>query len=168
MILPISITVISFLLDGLFSLIIPFDSIFMFKSFFTLMSLIVLFPYFVYRERQYYILSFVTGLLYDLIYTNTLLLNALLFLSTAILIRYIYKEIQNNIANGVVISVLILFIYNTLTYVILNIIGVTTTPYSIFLSHLIFIDIINVLYFVITYIIARRIADTIKLRYIDK
>lgn len=160
--------IISFLLDGVLSFLIPFNEIFLFKSFFTIVSLVVLFPYTVRNKKIYYLIPFITGLFFDLIYTNTIILNALLFMIIFILIKSFYTVLQNNLFNGIVMIIISIFIYNIFTYFILNMIGINTLPFSIFFGQLIFIYIINIFYFIITYFIIKRLANRFHLEYIDK
>lgn len=161
MILLILFIVISFLLDGLLSVIIPFDTLYLFKTFFSLVSIVVLFPYLEYNNKLYFLIVFVLGLFFDIVYTNTIMLNAILFLFFSYVTRYLYTLLRNNLLNGIVISSIIIFFYNLLTYTILVVIGISTYPFIMFLYQFIFIDIINILYFIVAY-------QLIKLIYNDK
>lgn len=151
-------SILSFLLDGLLSTIIPFNSIFLFKTYFSIVSLVLIYPYFL-HNKKYYIIALVMGILFDLVYTNTIFLNIFTFLTTSYLISIIYNLLQNKIINGIVITIITLFFYNTLTYLMLFMYKTTSLNYGFFLSNFIFIVLINVLYFVILYFALKKITN---------
>lgn len=72
------IVVFSLLLEGIWSLLVPTQSVF--SSLFPLISLIFIYPLFKVHNHSYFKTCFIVGLFYDVIYTNTLLFHALLFL----------------------------------------------------------------------------------------
>ena len=90
----IIIVLISFILEGIISKYIPMNTV-LFESFFTVISLIIIYPYFHNKEKKYFTLAFFTGLFYDIVYTNTFLFNAIIFL----VISYIVKKINAYISN---------------------------------------------------------------------
>ena len=95
----------------------------LFESLFTLISLIIIYPYFHNKERNYFILSFLIGLLYDIVYTNTFLFNAIMFLIIAYIIKKINSYISNNYINVAIISLIIIIIYRLIVYLVLCLIN---------------------------------------------
>ena len=63
----IIIVLISFILEGIISKYIPMNTV-LFESFFTVISLIIIYPYFHNEEKKYFTLAFFTGLFYDIVY----------------------------------------------------------------------------------------------------
>lgn len=166
MIYLIIFVIFSYLLDGFISMIIPINNIYLYKSFFSLISIIVIYPYFTYDKKQFIIITFILGLLYDLVYTNTFMLNAIIFTVISLLTIELYKILRNNIINGIIICIIDLFLYNTIVYIILKIFNVRTIPISLFLSNLLFIILINILYFSITYVLIKRFQKQLKVKCI--
>lgn len=111
----ILIMVLSFFLDGICSNLIQISSLF--YPLFSLLSLVIIFPYFSKKNRRkYYIYAFLIGLTYDILYTNTLFLNSLYFLAAGIFINLLYNLITNNIYSCILISIFIIICYRLFTY----------------------------------------------------
>ena len=72
------ISIISFILDNLISNFINHNSLF--YPLFTMLSLIIIYPKFNKKDNKYYICSFILGLIYDITVSDTLFLNAFIFL----------------------------------------------------------------------------------------
>ena len=130
MIFQIIIVIISFLLDGILSNFLPFmmNDLSFFTPFFTLISIIIIYPFFDKEERKYYILVGIVGFLYDLFYTNLLFANTIFFLLIAFIISYIYKKIQVNLLTNLFLIILTLLLYHlifTLSLFIFNVVPVS-------------------------------------------
>lgn len=110
----ISICVFSFLFDGIFSLIFNTNSLFL--SLFSIMCLIVIYPYLKNRNNIFYI-GPIMGLFFDIVYTQTLFLNTLLFFLITFLIYFYYKYMPFNIINTLLISFFSIIIYRSMTYI---------------------------------------------------
>ena len=95
-----AILIISFILDGIFSNFLPSNSIF--NSLFTLVSLIIVYPYFNGNRHDYYKYAFILGLAYDLIYTDTVIFYAFVFLSVSFIISRFMLVLANNYLNIVI------------------------------------------------------------------
>lgn len=126
---------------------------------FTLISLIIIYPYLYNLKKDYYIICFIMGLLYDIAYTDTLFLNAIIFLFIGFIILKINIFFTNNIFNTILMSIIIISIYRIITYVFLGFINyinldITDLIYSIKDSL-----IINIIYCIITFKISNYIAN---------
>jgi len=108
---------LSFILDGL----IINNSFF--YPLFTLVSLVIIFPKFNKKNYNYYITCFIIGLLYDIVYTNTFLLNGIIYIILGFLIKLIYKKININTLKIILEIIFFISIYRILTFIILNILG---------------------------------------------
>ena len=71
-----TILIISFLLEGIISNFVPINGFL--APLFTLVALIIIYPLFD-EASEYYKYAFVTGLAYDLFYTDTILFHAIIF-----------------------------------------------------------------------------------------
>jgi len=112
----IIVLIISFILDSLISNFIPLNSILM--PLFTLMSLIIIYPYFNNHKNKYLLACFATGVCYDLIYTNTIITHAFLFLVIGFIITRLNLILSNNYVNVAIMAVIII-IYGIICMVIL-------------------------------------------------
>ena len=141
MLASIIILIISFILDGVLTNFLPFgvENISLFTPLLTIVALVVIYNFFYHKEKNYYILSFVIGILYDLFYTNLLFLDGLLFLLIAFVITKIYKVVGFN------------YMWIALDIVIFNLVPMSIYRLLYKISHSIILNIIygELLYFII-------------------
>ncbi|MBQ8234359.1 MAG: rod shape-determining protein MreD [Bacilli bacterium] len=141
---------ISLILDGIISnissILIPL---------FTLLSLIIIKPYYK-INKNYLILSFILGILYDIAYTDLLYINAILFLLTGYFIIFITKRLRDNIFNVTIISILTIIYYRTLSYLTYIISTKDIFNINILFKSIYSSIIINILYIIICYIITSK------------
>ena len=117
------ILLISFLLDGIVSFI--FNNNVMFNTLFSLMSLIIIFRYYKRREDLKYLITvFVVGLLVDIVYTDTLFLNAGIYLVIGIVIIKYFKLFTYNLLNSIILGFIIISLYRLLNFLALSNTGV--------------------------------------------
>ena len=90
---------ISLMIDGILTNFLPYNvsSLSLFTPLTTLVSLIIVYPLYYHRNRDYYMMAFILGIIYDLFYTNLLFLNGFLFLLIALLYVKLYREIGDGI-----------------------------------------------------------------------
>lgn len=106
---------ISFLLDlfllssiGTSSLLFPLCS---------LISTIIIYPFFKKHEfNKFLIISLIIGGIYDVVYTNTILLNIGIFLLCALIIKIVFNSFSYNLMNVIWVSLLIIIFYRALNY----------------------------------------------------
>ena len=121
MIFGIIVTVISFLIDSFLSnyLYVSVSNNNIFIPMFTLLSFIITLPYFNNQSNNYLISCFIFGLIYDITFTNTLLLNAALFTLIGFVIILLDNGLSNNYFNSIIKMLIVIIIFDSLTYVIL-------------------------------------------------
>ena len=151
------IIIFSFYLEGILSKI----NINYLISLTTLMSLILIYPYLFNNKKNYYIICFITGLIYDIAYTNTILLNACLFLTLGYLISIINNFITNNSFNVMIISIIIITIYRILNYFILIFIDYLEFDINSLIDSIIHSLIFNIIYISLIYKITDLISKKI-------
>lgn len=90
MVVAIIILVCSFLLDGILSNFLPYmiGDLSLFTPMFTIVSLVIVYPFFIKKLRYYFIGCFAIGICYDFMYTNLLFYNAILFTIIGILVFF--------------------------------------------------------------------------------
>ncbi len=116
------ILLISFFLDGIVSFV--FNNNILFNSLFSLMSLIIVFKYYKRREDLKYLINVsIVGLLMDIIYTDTLFLNAGIYLIVGIVVIKYYKFFTYNLLNSVILSFIVIILYRLLNFLVLSNIG---------------------------------------------
>ena len=85
MIISIIYLVISFLLEGIMSNIFPstLSNISYFTTIYIIISFAIIYPYFD-NDKKFFILIFIFGILFDILYTSTIFVNTFIF----IIIKY--------------------------------------------------------------------------------
>ena len=112
--------IISFLLDGLISNYTSINIInpSYFRTIFSLIALIISFNFFD-NEKKYLKILIIIGFLFDIIYTNTFLLNIVIFYILYLNINLLNNYIPNNLFTINIKSLISLTIYHILSYIIL-------------------------------------------------
>ena len=147
---------LSFLLDGVLSNLLCFSSYL--YPLFSLLSLVVLYPYFKKRDiRKYYFASMIMGFFYDIVYTNTLFLNFILFFLIAILVKMVYNLLPNNFFTLLCISFFIIIVYRLSIYLILLVTYQETISVFRLLKSISSSLLLNVGYIVLFYVILKKI-----------
>jgi hypothetical protein len=160
MILTIIILIISFLFEGFISnyLNISFLDNNYFSTLYTLITLIILYTYFN-NQKKYLILLIIFACVFDIVYTNTFILNIVLFLLVYYFNRFLDIYLPTNILTINIKTILSIFLYNFITFII-----IIFTNYSDYLfSTLINITIksipLTIIYTTISYIIITKIYE---------
>lgn len=112
------IVIVSFFLDGLLSI---YQGVF--RPTFTVVSLLIIYPLCNKKESNYFKLCLILGLAYDIFYTNTLMLNMLLFVLLGFVIHKMYQYLPLTFINTILINLAVLSLYHLLTFLLLCLIG---------------------------------------------
>ena len=157
MIFQIVIVIISFFLDGILTNYLPYmiNDLSLFAPYFTIVSLIIICPFFKKQINKYYILVGIIGFLYDLFYTNLLFANTIFFLLVAYIISFLYKKMALNLVTNIFLLILSLFIYHAIFVLCLFIFNVVPITYDKFLYLILHSIILNVIYGEILYLICK-------------
>lgn len=122
------ILLISFFLDGIVSFI--FNNNILFNPLFSLMSLIIVFKYYKRREDLRYLITIsIVGLLVDIVYTDTLFLNAGIYLIIGIIVIKYYKFFTYNLLNSIILGFIIISLYRLLSFLVLSNMGVISVDF---------------------------------------
>ena len=145
--LPIIIMTISLLLDGLLTNYLPFlvNDLSFFTPLFTLISIFIIYPLYRKKEKKYFISIFILGMLYDLLYTNLLFFNAVLFVFIGFIIRLIIKNFELSYMKIILYIVIVVVSYESLTLFFLgifNIIPISINRLIYKITHSLLINII--------------------------
>ena len=84
----------SFILDIILSNVLPFmkGDLSIFTSLFVPITIYLIYPFYKNQELKYYIESFIIGIIYDLIFTNLLFFDGVIFLIISLVSVKIYKN----------------------------------------------------------------------------
>ncbi len=148
---------ISLMIDGILTNFLPYNvsSLSLFTPLTTLVSLIIVYPLYYHRNRDYYMMAFILGIIYDLFYTNLLFLNGFLFLLIALLYVKLYREIGDGIIRILINIVLCIVIYELLTAGIILVFNLVPITFSKVLYKIDHSLLFNLIYGEILYLILK-------------
>ena len=145
--IPLIIITLSLILDGILSNIFPYtvNNLSLFTPLLTLISIYLIYPFYKKKEKKYLITLFLTGIIYDLLYTNLIFYNAIIFTIIGIISKYIYKHYEINYLNIIIQIVLIVTIYellNALIIILFNLVPMSITRLFYKITHSLLLNII--------------------------
>ena len=163
MIFQVIILVLSFLLDGILSNFFSYmlGSLSLFTPYFTVVSLIIIYPYFIKNKKKYFLVAGILGFLYDLFYTNLLFANLIFFLILALTINYIFQKIELNFLTNFLVIIFIIVFYHViyaLSLFVFNVVPISFEKVGYLILHSIFSNIIygEILYLICKYLPYKR------------
>lgn len=141
------ILIISLLLDGILTNYLPYlvNDLSYFTPSLTLISIIIIYPYFVKKQKNYFITIFLLGFIYDLFYTNLYFYHAVIFFLIGYLLLKVDKFLPRNMINFMFIIIGTIIFYEGLTGILLyifHIVPVTITKVLYKITHSILINVI--------------------------
>ena len=165
MIVAVTYVIISFLLDGIISNLISFNLVdpSWFKTIYSIISLVILYNYFD-NQKKYLSILIVLGIFFDIVYTNTFILNVVVFLIIYLILSRLDYVITTNIFTINLKSIVCISSYHILTYIILLLSNYNN--YSIKLLGLILIRsiIMTIIYTSISYLLMNKIYDNKRIK----
>lgn len=163
----IIVVIISFLLDALISSHIGYTlaNPSLFKTIFTIVSLVSIYPYFN-NDKKYLYILIITGILFDIIYTGTFLFVTLIFIIIYLVNKFLDFFLPFNLFNINVLSVVSIYTYHIISFIILNL--VKYNSYSIKLLFNIIVNSVigTIIYTTIIYFILRYIYEKLNIKQI--
>ena len=126
MFISLIIATVSLILDIILNNFLPYmlGNLSFFTPMFTVVSLLFIYYFFRKRERHYYIFSFILGVVYDLIFTNLLFYNGILFLAISFIVFLIWaiasssNELQD-VNTALILAIITARSKNIITFFIL-------------------------------------------------
>lgn len=165
MIVAITYVIISFFLDGIISNLIPFNLVdpSWLKTIYSVISLVIIYNYFD-NQKKYLSLVIILGIFFDIVYTNTFVLNVIVFLIIYLILSKLDYTITTNIFTINLKSIVCISSYHILTYIILLLANYNN--YSIKLLGLILVRsiIMTVIYTTISYLLMNKIYDNKRIK----
>ncbi|MDO5569695.1 MAG: hypothetical protein Q4G04_06330 [bacterium] len=167
MVLSTIILIISFFIDNISSNLIAYtltnSSILM--TIYTVVALVVIYPYFD-NDKKYLILTLAFGLLFDIASSNTFLLNTTIFFLIALIIKFIYMFLSDNVLTTIIISVIAIVLYYLLSYFIVIIVNYGDYPIFLLWEAIYKSLIMTIIYSVILYFIAQILYNKFNIKFI--
>ena len=161
MIIVYIISLLSFFLESIMSKILSSNLLF------CLVTLVISYPFFKNEDNKYYIYSFIFGLSYDLVYTDTFLFNAFLFLLVSILIKNINLHFSNNPISVLIFSFISILTYKILSFFSLVIVGYLEFSFNVLKTAIKDSLLINLVYVLLAYLITDYFSKKYRILKID-
>ena len=158
MIIMIIYATISFLLDGLLSnyMSVGIVNLSFFRTIFSVISLVIMLNFFDEHKRYFYILTILGGL-FDIVFTNTFLLNVFIFYVIYFILGKINYYVPNNLLMINLKAYLAIVIYHCLSYFILVMADYGNYPFYLLGSILGHSVITTVIYATCSYLLLKKI-----------
>ena len=156
------ILITSFLLDGIVSNYLPLNGIW--NQLFTITSLIIVYPYFNGNKREYYKYSFILGIFYDLIYTDTIIFNAFMFLLMARIIVKLASVLSDTYINLLIITLMLIIVYRSVTYILMVITGNLIFDYHSLFKGIYNSILVNIIFVITMPLITKFISKKFKIK----
>ena len=117
----IFISMLSFFLDGILSKYISSSSLFL--PLFTIVSLIIIYPYFNNNYYRYFKYIAILGLLYDIAYMNMVFYNFFIFMLLGFINIFVNYFVSNRLYINIIITIILIIIYRSINFIFINITG---------------------------------------------
>lgn len=167
MIVSIIYLIISFFLENFMSIIFPstLSSISFFTTIYTVIGLVILYPYFS-NHKKYYLLVIIFGILFDILYTSTFILNLIIFLIVSFVIKILYDILSENVFMTNLISVVAIILYHLLSFVILSIFGSINYDFMLLINIILHSILMTIIYTSISYFVIKFIYSRLNIKQI--
>jgi cell shape-determining protein MreD len=169
MFLSVIVLIISFILDGMLSIYESYSifGIFYVNTIFSVIALVLIYPYFNHDTSKYLKCCIVFGVLYDVVYTNTLLLYSAIFFLLGITIKFLYGYLSNNFINGLITTCITIFIFYIMSSFILFLVGYISFDIKLILLNTASILLINIIFYIFTYYLLSYISSRLHIKHIN-
>lgn len=167
MILIISYLIFSFILDGVMSNYVSINLIdpSIFRTIYSLVALVIIYDYFK-NDRKYLYIIVTLGILFDIVYTNTFILNIIVFLVIYLILEKLDYLIPTNLLTINLKTLISIFTYHIMTYLILLMVHYNNYNLSLLWKILTRSIIMTIIYTSISYLVIKKIADKNNLKKI--
>ena len=150
--------ILSFFLDSIVSNYVGYElmNISYLKTIYSLVALIISYNYFDNHKKYIYIIVFL-GMFFDIVYTNTFMLNIFIFLIIYLLLNKLDYLIPNNIFTINIKSLICIYTYHILTYIILLMSHYNEYNIKILFNIILRSSIMTIVYTTFSYILIKKI-----------
>lgn len=157
----------SFLLEGFMSNIFAssLTDVSYFTTIYTVISFVVIYPYF-YNKKKYYILLIIFGILFDALYTSTFIVNVFIFLGIGFVIYLLNNILSDNIFMINIISIIAIITYHLLSFIILSIAGYANYSFLLLGRIIVHSIIMTIIYTSLSYLIIKTLFNRFDIKEI--
>ena len=150
--------ILSFILDTVASLYISTDLVnpSYFRTIFSVIALVISYHYFD-EDKKYLYLLIALGILFDITYTNTFLVNIFIFGVIYLIIKEINIYIPNNLFTINIKTLIAIITYHVLSYLLMLISHYANYPIKLLLTTIISNIIMTIIYTSISYLIIKKL-----------
>ena len=155
--IPYIIMISSLLLDGILSNYLPYlaNNLSLFTPLLTVISILIIFPFYRKDERKYLVTIFILGFIYDMLYTNLLFFNAVLFFVLGFMNIKIQKRVTTNPFSICLESIIMIILYESFTGIILFTFNMVPITFDKVYYKIIHSLLLNVIYTEVLYLILK-------------
>lgn len=150
--------ILSFTLDGLISTYLNANIIELsyLTTIFSVISIVIIYDYFE-NQKKYLLVTIIMAILFDIVYTNTFLLNVIIFIIIYLIIKQLDYYISNNIFTINIKSLVAIYTYHIMTFIILLLTHYNSYDMKIFLNIILKSTINTIIYTTISYLILKKV-----------
>ena len=150
--------ILSFTLDGLISTYLNANIIELsyLTTIFSVISIVIIYDYFE-NQKKYLLVTIIMAILFDIVYTNTFLLNVIIFIIIYLIIKQLDYYISNNIFTINIKSLVAIYTYHIMTFIILLLTHYNSYDMKIFLNIILKSAINTIIYTTISYLILKKV-----------
>lgn len=146
----IFISILSFFLDSVLSKYIPSNSLFL--PLFTIVSIVLIYPYFNNNNYRYFKYIAILGLLYDITIMNMLFYNFFIFMILGFINIFVKYLLSHNLYINILSTIILIIVYRFVNFIFINITNGNISSLELFKS--IYSSIIlNIIYCIVIYLI---------------
>lgn len=157
--------IISFILEGVFTNLVSLNSVLL--PLFTVTALTILYPYFNNNQLKFMGISAITGLCYDIIYTDSIFVNTFSFVIISVAIIVIYNYITMNIFNINGLNIVIIVLFKVVSYLLLCIVGYTRFISGTLICGIYSSLIVNIIYGIVFYVVVDKIGKQLNIKKME-
>jgi len=157
-------TVLSFLLDGIISKYISTNTIFL--PLLTIMSLIIIYPYFK-EPYKYFKYCSILGILYDIAYTNTIFYNFFIFIILGFIITFFYYIFSNRLLNTIILGFIVIILYKLINYLFILFFINNKLTFKVLYTNIYSSLLVNIIFLILGYILTKYYSKRHKLLRIN-
>lgn len=157
----IFLSIVSFLLDGILSRYILPNTLFI--PLFTIVSLVLIYPYFNDNNFRYFKYIAILGLLYDIVYFDTLFLNFFIFMIIGFVIIFLSYLLSNNWYINLGVTVISIVLYRLIHYIFIVLFKNYTFSFMALFESIYSSLILNIIYFIVMYFLSEWYSNKYKI-----
>lgn len=120
------------------------------------------------RTKEYYLLAFIMGFLYDAIYYNIIFFNSIIFIIIAAFLLKVEKYLYDTFFSDFLLSLIVMVVYRTIIYLILLIIGYTRYNLNNLVESILYSIPFNTIFLIIIYVIKSYKKIKIKYKFLHR